>query len=227
MLTITRCPPPLRALLFTVGAGKIVGVVGESGCGKSTLVMSILRLQQSAFRAVSGELCLDGRPLHTLTADEMGALRGREIALIPQNAMNALNPVYTILEQVVEVAQLAQYKADATTRAHELLTQVGIPQAQHSVYPHELSGGMRQRVVIGMAVANDPILLIADEPTTGLDVVTQADVLQLLLRLRTERGMALLLISHDRPLVDHVADEVLIMNAGRIVVRRIAQRIAL
>ena len=214
--------PVVANVGFSIGAGKVVGLVGDSGCGKSTVAMSILRLQQSSFRAVNGALYFQGRNLQTLAAAEMVALRGRELALIPQNALNALNPVYTVLDQVVEVTQLAQYRENAKARAHEILGQVGIPLPQHGVYPHQLSGGMRQRVVIAMAVANEPSLLIADEPTTGLDVVTQAEVLALIMRLRTELGMAILLISHDLPMVRHVADELLVMEAGRIVERSVA-----
>lgn len=211
--------PVVKDVSFTVDAGKVVGLVGDSGCGKSTVAMSIMGLQQSAFRAVSGELIFRGRNLHSLTATEMVLLRGREIALIPQNAMNALNPVYPVLEQIIEVAQLKQGQGSPAERAHDILAQVGIPAAQHGAYPHELSGGMRQRVVIAMAVVNKPLLLIADEPTTGLDVVTQAEVIRLLLQLQDKLGMAILLISHDQTMVDHVADEILIMKKGRIVKR--------
>lgn len=208
--------PTVQNVSFTVEPGAIVGLVGPSGCGKSTIAMSILQLRQSRARVVAGEILLRGQALHRLDASEMTALRGREIAFVPQNALNALNPVYTILDQLVEVTKLARFKSDAVGRAHQILEQVGIPASRHRAYPHELSGGMRQRVVIGMAIVNEPTLLVADEPTSGLDVITQAAVVDLLLRLRAEMGMAILLISHDRPLVDSVADKVLEMEDGRI-----------
>ena len=214
--------PPVRAVdgvSFTVGAGRVVGLVGESGSGKTTLVMALLGLLRSPGRVVAGSAAVSGRDLGRLRRSEVAAIRGRHVALIPQNAMNALNPAYTVHRQVMEAAALTREPAAARQRATEVLESVGIPAARHGAYPHELSGGMRQRVVIAMAVANRPALLVADEPVTGLDVVTQAQVLRLLLELRESTGVAILLISHDLPLVARVADELLVMHEGRIVER--------
>lgn len=204
-------------LSFDVSAGRITGLVGESGSGKSTLAMALLGLVQSPGRIVSGEVVLNGRDLRVLDAAQMVSVRGREIALIPQSAMNALNPAYTIRHQVAESAALTRKRGAVADRARELLELVGIPEERHGSYPHELSGGMRQRVVIAMAIANEPTLLVADEPVTGLDVITQAKILRLLLDLRDRFGLAILLISHDLPLVAQVADDLLVMYAGRSV----------
>jgi peptide/nickel transport system ATP-binding protein len=219
---------PVRAVdgvTFTVGAGRVVGLVGESGSGKTTLVMALLGLLRSPGRVVEGSAMVSGRDLGRLRRSEVAAIRGRQVALIPQNAMNALNPAYTVHRQVTEAAALTREPATARRRATEVLESVGIPDARHGAYPHELSGGMRQRVVIAMAIANRPALLVADEPVTGLDVVTQARVLRLLLELRDSLGLAILLISHDLPLVARVADELLVMHEGRIVERGEAQAV--
>jgi oligopeptide/dipeptide ABC transporter ATP-binding protein len=211
---------PVKAvedLTFTVRPGRIVGLVGESGSGKSTLAMALLRLVRQPGRVIGGEMLLNGRDLRTLKRAQMAAIRGRELALIPQSAMNALNPAYTVRHQVAEAAARTRDPAAAAARAGELLELVGIPTERHGAYPHELSGGMRQRVVIAMAIANEPSLLVADEPVTGLDVITQARILRLLLDLRDRFGLAILLISHDLPLVARVADDLLVMYAGRAV----------
>ena len=211
---------PVRAVDgvdLTVGRSQIVGLVGESGSGKSTLAMALLGLLRAPARAVEGATILNGRDLQALRRVELARLRGREIALIPQAAMNALNPAYTVHRQVAEAAALTRDDDAAAARASELLELVGIPRERHGSYPHEFSGGMRQRVIIAMALANEPSLLVADEPTTGLDVVTQARILRLLLDLRDRLGIAILLISHDLPLVARVADDLLVMYEGRIV----------
>jgi len=210
---------------FAIGPRRIVGLVGESGCGKSSLSMAILRLLRPPGHLTGGAVVLDGRDLKSLSVPAMARVRGREIGLVPQSAMNALNPAYSVHRQVREAAALTRDRAGAGMRAHELLDLVGIPAARHSAYPHELSGGMRQRVVIAMAIANEPSLLIADEPLTGLDVVTQEHILQLLLDLRDRFGMAILLISHDLPVVGRIADDLLVMYAGRIVESGPAQRV--
>lgn len=211
---------PVRAVdgvSITVGRGRIVGLVGESGCGKSTLAMALLDLLPTPARIVGGTILLNGRNLRGMRRSELVKLRGREVALVPQAAMNALNPAYTVHQQVTEAAVMTRDEATAAARASEVLELVGIPRERHRAYPHELSGGMRQRVIIAMALANDPSLLIADEPTTGLDVVTQARILRLLVDLRDRLGVAVLLISHDLPVVARIADDTLVMYAGRIV----------
>ncbi len=205
---------------FSIGPGRIVGLVGESGSGKSTIASALLRLVRPPGRVIAGEIWLAGRDLRRLRGAAVTAVRGREMALIPQTAMNALNPAYTILRQVAEAAALLPRSGEAATaRATELLGLVGLPAARHRAYPHELSGGMRQRVVIAMALANEPSLVVADEPVTGLDVITQARIVALLSDIQSQLGFALLLISHDLPLVSRVADELLVMQAGRIVER--------
>ncbi len=202
---------------LTVRPGQIVGLVGESGSGKSTLAMTLLGLTRPPARVAAGSVRVAGRDVGKARRSLLTPLRGRRVALIPQSAMNALNPAYTAHRQVAEAAGLTRDPAAAAARAGELLDLVGIPSRRYGAYPHELSGGMRQRVVIAMALANEPALVIADEPVTGLDVVTQARILDLLLELRERFGTAVLLISHDLPLVAHAADELLVMYAGRIV----------
>ncbi len=214
--------PPVRAVdrvSFTVGPGRITGLVGESGSGKSTLVMALLGLLRPPGRVVGGGAVVNGRDLGRLQRAAVAQVRGREVGFIPQNAMNALNPAYDVHRQVAEVAALTRDRAAASERASEVLELVGIPAARHRSFPHELSGGMRQRVVIAMAVTNEPALVVADEPVTGLDVVTQARVLRLLLELRDRLGLAILLVSHDLPLVARTADDLLVMYGGRIVER--------
>jgi peptide/nickel transport system permease protein len=212
---------PARAVddvRFTVARGQVVSLVGESGSGKSTLAMALLGLTRPPARVIAGEVWVGGRDLGRALRSRVAPLRGCEVALIPQIAMNALNPAYSAHRQVTESAALTRpARAAAAARAGELLDLVGIPAGRHHAYPHELSGGMRQRVVIAMAIANEPSLLIADEPVTGLDVVTQARIVDLLLELRARMGMAILLISHDLPLAATAADELLVMYAGRIV----------
>ncbi len=202
---------------LTVPRGRIVGLVGESGSGKTTLAMALLGLTRPPARVVSGDVRVAGRDVGRARPSLLATLRGREVALIPQSAMNALNPAYPAHRQIAEAAALTRAGPHAAARATELLELVGIPRPRHRAFPHELSGGMRQRVVIAMALANNPSLLVADEPVTGLDVVTQARIVELLLGLRERFGMAMLLISHDLPLTATVADDVLVMYAGRVV----------
>jgi len=211
---------PLRAVdgvSLVVGRGQVVGVVGESGSGKTTLAMATLGLLRGSGRVTAGSVALNGRDLGLPKRAGVAWCRGREIALVPQNAMNALNPAYTVLAQVVETSRLTRQQPEATARAHEVLELVGIEAERHGAYPHELSGGMRQRAVIAMAIANQPSLLVADEPVTGLDVVTQARILKLLLDLRDRLGLAMLIISHDLPFMARVTDELAVMYGGRIV----------
>jgi peptide/nickel transport system ATP-binding protein len=196
----------------------VVGLVGESGSGKSSVALALLGLLRPPGRVLGGEILLNGRDLRSLRGPEARGIRGREVALVPQGAMSSLNPAYTIRRQVVESAALTRDDPGAAAkRAREVLDAVGIAAARHGAFPHELSGGMRQRVVIAMAVANEPSLVVADEPVTGLDVVTQARILALLLELRDRLGMALVLISHDLRLVGRVADQLLVMQGGRVV----------
>lgn len=203
---------------FTVAPGIILGLVGESGSGKSTTAMALLRLLPPGARVVRGAMLFEGRDLRALPPSAMTAIRGRGLSLIPQSAMNALNPAYTLRRQVAEAAALLPRPAAAAdARARELLEYVGIPPARQGAYPHELSGGMRQRVVIAMAIANEPRLIVADEPVTGLDVVTQVRILRLLAEVQQRLGVAMVLVSHDLPLVSRVASELVVMREGRIV----------
>ena len=210
---------------LTVPPRTTVGLVGESGSGKSTLVTALLGLTRPPGRVVEGNVHLNGHDLGRARPSLLAAARGRQIALVPQSAMNALNPAYRVARQVAEAAALTRDANAARIRAGDLLERVGIPPARHGAFPHELSGGMRQRVVIAMALANDPAVLLADEPVTGLDVVTQAAILQLLVDVRDQFGMSMLLVSHDLPLVAHAADELLVMHRGRIVESGQAQAI--
>jgi peptide/nickel transport system ATP-binding protein len=196
-------------------------VVGESGCGKSVMSLSVLRLVSSPGTITGGKILFEGRDLLALSDEQMRKLRGKSIAMIFQEPMTALNPVYTVGQQIGEVLQLHEGldKNAARTRSIELLRMVGIPAPEQRVdsHPHELSGGMRQRVMIAMSIACKPKLLIADEPTTALDVTIQAQILDLLARLRKELGMSIVLITHDLGVVAEFVDEVVVMYAGRVV----------
>ncbi|HVE67815.1 MAG TPA: ABC transporter ATP-binding protein [Solirubrobacteraceae bacterium] len=206
---------------FSVEAGRVLGIVGESGSGKSVTALSVMGLARGA--QVSGQARLDGRDLLTLAPDEMRRVRGRDVAMVFQDPLSSLHPLHRVGRQVAEAVRVHQdvTRAAARARAVELLGEVGIPEPARRVdaWPHELSGGMRQRVMIAMALANEPRLLIADEPTTALDVTVQAQILELLERLRAERGMGVVLITHDLGVVAQVADDVAVMYAGQIVER--------
>jgi peptide/nickel transport system ATP-binding protein len=206
---------------FTLDAGDTLALVGESGCGKSLTALSILRLVDPPGRIVGGTVRLDGRDLLTLREREMRSVRGREIGLVLQEPMTALNPVYTVGSQIAEALEvhgLARGKA-ARARAVELLDAVRVPEPHRRVddYPHQLSGGLRQRALIAAALACQPKLLIADEPTTALDVTIQGQILDLLRDLKARFRLALLLITHDLGVVAQQADRVAVMYAGRIV----------
>lgn len=210
----------VAGLSFTLSAGETLAIVGESGCGKSTAAMSILGLLAMRSRChVSGRVLLDGRDLMSLSQQAMREVRGGGIGMIFQDPMMALNPVFTIGWQIAESLRLHRGlpAGAARRRAIELLDLVGIPSPteRYDQYPHNLSGGMRQRVMIAIALACEPKVLIADEPTTALDVTIQAQVLGLIERLKTELGMAVLLITHDLGVVWEVADRVAVMYAGR------------
>jgi oligopeptide/dipeptide ABC transporter ATP-binding protein len=210
----------VRGLEFTIDQGETLALVGESGCGKSVTALSLLRLVPPPGRIVEGQILFDGEDLRRLPLTEMRRIRGNRISMIFQEPMTALNPVLRIGEQIAEVLRLhkAFGRRKALDAAAELLVQVGIPDPEQRLgeYPHQLSGGMRQRVVIAMALACDPRLLIADEPTTALDVTIQAQILELLARLKEQRRMATLLITHDLGVVAETCDKVAIMNAGLI-----------
>jgi len=207
---------------FKVYRGKTLGIVGESGCGKSVTSLSIMRLIPNPPGEITGgEVVYKGKDLLKLPIHEMRAIRGNEISMIFQEPMTSLNPVFTIGDQIMEAVRLHQKtsRSEARNRAIEMLKLVGIPAAETRVddYPHQLSGGMRQRVMIAMALACNPSVLIADEPTTALDVTIQAQIIDLMKRLQASLGMAVVLITHDLGVIAETADEVLVMYAGKIV----------
>jgi len=206
---------------FTVAAGRTLGLVGESGCGKTLTALSLLRLLPPAARIVGGAVLLDGRDLLRLDERAMRGLRGATVAMVFQEPMTSLNPVLTVGEQIAEAVRIHEGsgRRAARARAVEMLRLVEIPAPERRVdaYPHELSGGMRQRVMIAMALSCRPRLLVADEPTTALDVTIQAQILDLLAALQSRFGMALILVTHDLGVVAERADDVLVMYAGRVV----------
>ena len=204
-----------------VRQGRVLGLVGESGCGKTITALSVLNLVPPPGRILSGRILFEGTDLLSLPADEMRKIRGARISMVFQEPMTALNPVFTIGNQIGEVlvTHLALSQNEALDRSVELLRSVGIPSPEKRVheYPHQLSGGMRQRVVIAMAIACRPALILADEPTTALDVTIQAHILELLSQIQSEMGMAMVLVTHDLGLIAERAHEVAVMYAGRIV----------
>jgi len=209
----------VEGLSFHIDAGETVAIVGESGCGKSVTSMSILRLIPTPPGKMAGRIMFEGRDLLACTDAEMRALRGKEISMIFQEPMTSLNPVMQVGQQIGESLRLHEGLSarDAERRAVEILTLVGIPAPERRVkeFPHQLSGGMRQRVMIAIALACNPKLLIADEPTTALDVTIQAQILDLMRDLKTRLGSAIMLITHDLGVVAEMAQRVVVMYAGR------------
>ena len=208
----------------SVAKGKTLGIVGESGCGKSVLSLSIMRLVPQPGRIASGKIMFDGRDLLTLPPAQMRDIRGSRIAMIFQEPMTSLNPVFTVGDQITEAMRAHDRTTSSSAlkaKAIDALTRVRIPAParRFDEYPHQMSGGMRQRVMIAMALACSPDLLIADEPTTALDVTVQAQILDLLRDLQQQTGMAIILITHDLGIVAEMANEVAVMYAGRVVER--------
>ncbi len=208
-------------LSLAVAPGEIAGLVGESGCGKSLTALSVMGLLPPPGRVAAGRILFQGRDLLELPPKSMRSLRGREISMIFQEPMTSLNPVFTVGRQIAEeiIAHQDASRADAWQRAVAMLAKVGIPEpkARARTYPHQLSGGMRQRVMIAMALALDPQLLIADEPTTALDVTIQAQILELMRHLQRETGAAVLLITHNLAVVAQTCSRVMVMYTGRLV----------
>jgi oligopeptide/dipeptide ABC transporter ATP-binding protein len=206
---------------FSVGKGEILGLVGESGCGKTMTALSLMRLLPAAARIRAGKALLSGRDLLALSERQMRAVRGKDLAMVFQEPMTSLDPSFTIGSQMAEtiVAHGAGTRAEAKARAAEMLERVGIPRAATRLddYPHQFSGGMRQRVMIATALLLEPKLLIADEPTTALDVTIQAQILDLIRSLRDDLGMSVILITHNLGVVHEIADRVAVMYAGEIV----------
>ena len=206
---------------YSVDRGQVLGIVGESGSGKSVSNLTIMGLTRSQSADISGRAVFEGRDLLTLGNEEMRRVRGDDIAMIFQDPLSSLHPFYKVGRQLVEAIRAHRdvSKAQALDRAIDLLGLVGIPEPRQRVdhYPHEFSGGMRQRAMIAMALSNEPKVLIADEPTTALDVTVQAQILDLIARLKDELGMAVIIITHDLGVVAEMADEIAVMYAGRIV----------
>src|SRR5919112_4675707 len=212
----------IDGISFEIGEGKTLGLVGESGCGKSVTSLSIMRLIASPpGKIVGGEILYRGRDVLKFKNEEMRKIRGNEISMIFQEPMTSLNPVFTVGNQIGEAIRLHQGLGKKATRQKTIdmlrLVKIADPESRVDAYPHQLSGGMRQRVMIAIALACDPKLLIADEPTTALDVTIQAQIIALLKRLQRERNMAMIFVTHDLKLVEEIADHVAVMYASQIV----------
>ncbi|HET7391900.1 MAG TPA: ABC transporter ATP-binding protein [Nitrososphaeraceae archaeon] len=204
---------------FSINERESLGIAGESGCGKSSLGAAILRTMQAPGRIIEGSsIILNGVDIARLSNDDFNKkIRWKKIAMVFQGAMNSLDPVYTIGDQMTEIMQQHQFKGNTEVKISEYLKQVGLDQSVAKRYPHELSGGMKQRVIIAMALLLEPDVVIADEPTTALDVLVQAQIINLLKRLKKERGMTIILITHDMAIISEIADKVGIMYAGQLV----------
>ena len=211
----------VNGISYDIGPGESLGIVGESGSGKSVTALSILRLVQKPGRITAGQILFKGRDLLTFSEAQMRGIRGNDISMIFQEPMTSLDPLYTVGNQIMEAVELHQGLKGAAARqaAISALADVGIPEPERRVdaYPHQMSGGMRQRVMIAIALSCNPEILVADEPTTALDVTIQARILDLLKELRTTRKMALMLITHNLGLVAEMCDRVIVMYRGRIV----------
>ncbi len=211
----------LNGVSFTMNQGDVLGIVGESGSGKSVTAYSLMGLTAHPGKLVGGTLHFNGHEIENMSEHEMQKIRGNEVAIIFQDPMTSLNPVYTVGHQIMEAILLHtdKSKAEAKARAKELLELVGInePDKRLKQFPHELSGGMRQRIVIAMALACEPKLLIADEPTTALDVTIQAQILELMMELRQKLGMAIIMITHDLGVVAQMCEKIAVMYAGNII----------
>jgi peptide/nickel transport system ATP-binding protein len=219
----TRTGPlvPVKDVSFTLDAGEVLGIVGESGAGKSMMGSAIIGLLEPPGRVVSGEILLDGQRIDNLSRAALTRIRGRQIGLVPQDPLTSLNPLFTVGQQLIQTirAHHKMSEKQARGRALELLTEVGIPAPDRRIdqYPHQFSGGMRQRVVIALALCAGPKLVIADEPTTALDVSIQAQIIDVLKRMCREHGAAIILITHDMGVIAETADRVGVMYAGRLV----------
>lgn len=212
----------LNGVSFAMNQGDVLGIVGESGSGKSVTSLSVMRLlQEPAGKIMGGQILFKGQDLTKLTDKQMQKIRGSQISMVFQEPMTALNPVYTVGDQIAEVYMVQQKlkKKEAWAKATEMMSLVGIPSPEErmKVYPHQMSGGMRQRVVIAMALACRPDLIIADEPTTALDVTIQAQILRLMKKLQQETGTAIMLITHDLGVIRQMSDDVIVMYCGQIV----------
>jgi len=213
--------PAVDGVSFSINRGQTLGIVGESGCGKSVTALSIMRLVPSPpGKIVAGQITFDGEDILSMSQTEMRRIRGNHMSMIFQEPMTSLNPVFTVGEQISESIMMHEKlgKVEARDKTIEMLHRVGIPSPEKRVdeYPHQMSGGMRQRVMIAMALSCDPKLLIADEPTTALDVTIQAQILRLMLKLKEDFGTAIMLITHDLGVIAQTADWVAVMYAGRI-----------
>lgn len=208
--------PAVRGVTLLVERGEVLGIAGESGCGKSTLAATVLRLLP-ANAAIGGEVLLDDTDVLTMKWGKLRAVRWGEAAIVFQGALHALNPVRSIGDQIAEPIRLHKTAKDVDARVAELLQQVGLPASRAKAYPHQLSGGQRQRVMIAMALACSPDLIVADEPTTALDVMVQAQVLDLLTGLVRDLGMGMVLISHDLGVLGTTCDRIAVMYAGQVV----------
>lgn len=219
----------VNGISFNLDKGKVLGIVGESGSGKSVTAYSILRILVDPGKVVGGEVLFRGENVLNYSKNEMRAFRGDKISIIFQDPMTSLNPVYTVGNQLMEAILLHtdRTREEARARAIEMLTLVGVndPEKRVKQYPHELSGGMRQRVMIAMALACEPDILIADEPTTALDVTIQAQILELMQDLQKKMGMAIIIITHDLGVIADMCDEIIVMYAGRVCERGTADEI--
>jgi len=220
----------LRDTWLEIGRGRIVGIVGESGSGKSTLAMSILKLLPANLSRLDGEILFDGENLLAKPEHELRRLRGNRISMVFQDPMSSLNPVFTVETQMIDVQHangVRLSRGEMRTRAVEMLRKVGIADAESRIgdYPHQFSGGMRQRIMISMALLTEPDLLIADEPTTALDVTIEAQIVRLLESLRAEFGLSIIFISHSLGLVSELCDDVVVMYAGTVVERAPAEEL--